>query len=152
MPLRPCKPALRSFRAQVSHTSPTAGPAVFAGQQLLCVPANRPFGLFGHAHGMLLRQQALRCLRGRNAFASRIFAAQTPVRCRLPVCSPIANVQPERQFAADFQPKPQFAANVQPKRQFAADCRLHFKSLNEHPLEGKSGASSRGNSSSNSVY
>ena len=29
---------------------------------------------------------------------------------------------------------------------------VQFKSLNEDPLEGKSGASSRGNSSSNSVY
>ncbi|KAI3482672.1 hypothetical protein L1887_54608 [Cichorium endivia] len=31
-------------------------------------------------------------------------------------------------------------------------CMLQSKSLNEDPLEGKSGASSRGNSSSNSVY
>jgi hypothetical protein len=29
---------------------------------------------------------------------------------------------------------------------------VQFKSLNEDQLEGKSGASSRGNSSSNSVY
>lgn len=29
---------------------------------------------------------------------------------------------------------------------------VQFKHLNENPLEGKSGASSRGNSSSNSVY
>ena len=59
--------------------------------------------------------------------ATRIFAAQTPVRCRLPVCSPNANLQPERQFAADLQPKRQFAANLQPKRQLAADCGLQPK-------------------------
>ena len=29
---------------------------------------------------------------------------------------------------------------------------VHLKSFNEYQLEGKSGASSRGNSSSNSVY
>ena len=43
---------------------------MFGGTQLVCVPANRHFGLFGHGHRMLLRQQALRCLRGRNSFAS----------------------------------------------------------------------------------
>ena len=58
-PLRPCKPALRSIRARASHATPTAGPAVFAGPQLICVPANRPFGLFGHGHYMVPWQQAL---------------------------------------------------------------------------------------------
>ena len=43
---------------------------MFAGPQLLFLPANRPFGLFGHGHRMLTRQQALRCLRGRNSFES----------------------------------------------------------------------------------
>ena len=55
--LRPCKLALRSFRARVSHSSLTAGPAVFADPQIDCVLANRPFGLFGHAHRMLPRQK-----------------------------------------------------------------------------------------------
>ena len=53
--------------------------------------------------------------------ATRIFAAQTPVRCRLPVCSRNANLQPERQFAADLQPiSCKFAAKT-PTR-----CRLWF--------------------------
>ena len=69
IPLRPCKPALRSFLARASHASPTAGPAVFAGTQVDCVPAIRPFGLFGHGHRMLPRQQTLWCLWGRNSFA-----------------------------------------------------------------------------------
>ena len=69
IPLRPCKPALRSFRARASHASPTAGPAVFAGPQVDCVPANRPFGLFGHGYRMHPLQHAMRCLRCFNSFA-----------------------------------------------------------------------------------
>ena len=41
-------------------------PKEFALLRILnCVPAYRPFGLFGHAHRMLPRQPVLRCLRGR---------------------------------------------------------------------------------------
>ena len=43
---------------------------MFPGPQFVCVPANRAFGLFGHGHSMLPRQQALWCFRGRNSFAS----------------------------------------------------------------------------------
>ena len=50
------------FRARVSHASPTAGPALFAGTKVVCVPANRPFGLFRHGHRMLPRRQAMQCL------------------------------------------------------------------------------------------
>ena len=38
------------FSGRASHASPTTGPAVLAGTQVVCVPAYRPFGLFGHGH------------------------------------------------------------------------------------------------------
>ena len=62
--------ATRTFRRRTTYAPLTTGSAEFAGPQSLCVPANRPYGLFGHGHRMLNRQQALRCLRGRKSFAS----------------------------------------------------------------------------------
>ena len=53
--LRPCQQAHRSFRARASLASPTTGPVVFAETQVICVPVNRPFGLFGHGHRILPR-------------------------------------------------------------------------------------------------
>ena len=46
------------------------GSVEYAGPQSLCVPANWPYGLFGHGHRMLSRQQALRCLRAQHSCAS----------------------------------------------------------------------------------
>ena len=62
--------ALRSFRARASHASPTTGYMVLAGPQVVCVPVTRPFGLCGHGHHMLSRQQALWCLLGRKSIVS----------------------------------------------------------------------------------
>ena len=45
--------AIRTFRRRTSYASLTTGPAGFAGLHLDCVPATRPFGLFGAAHRML---------------------------------------------------------------------------------------------------
>ena len=57
---RPCGKSFASlqtgnlvFSARASHASPITSPAVFALPQFVCVPANRPFGLFGHGHRML---------------------------------------------------------------------------------------------------
>ena len=41
------------FWDRTLYASLLTGPAMFAGPQLDCVPANRPFGLFRAAHGML---------------------------------------------------------------------------------------------------
>ena len=53
------KQAIRTFRRHTSYVYLTTGSAEFAGPQSLCVPANRPYGLFGHGHRMLPTQQAL---------------------------------------------------------------------------------------------
>ena len=64
------KQAIPTFRRRTSYAHLTTGSAEFAGLQSLCVPANRPYGLFGHGHRMFPRQQALRCSRGRKSISS----------------------------------------------------------------------------------
>ena len=82
----PREQALRCLRGRRSIASLQTGPSFFSGTgiacfpnsrpcgvcgtQVVCVPANWPFSLFGHGYRMVSRQQALRCLRGRKSFAS----------------------------------------------------------------------------------
>ena len=90
--LRPCLPALWSFRARASHAPPTAGSAVFARPQVDCVPANGPsvfsgtgiacfpdnrlYGACGAASRLCPCYPALRSLRAR---ASHAFPTAGPV-------------------------------------------------------------------------
>ena len=84
--LRLCEQALRTFRGLTSYASLLTCPAVLAGRQLECVPANRPFdfsrphivcfpdnrpcGFCGAASRLRHSQQALQTLQGRASHAS----------------------------------------------------------------------------------
>ena len=77
--LRPCKPALPSFRAQASHASPTAGPADFPASNILlslqfgpapvCSPDNRLCRVCGAAITLRPCNSALRTFRRRTSYA-----------------------------------------------------------------------------------
>ena len=78
----PRQQALRCFRRRSHFPSLQFGPADFPASNILCSPDNRlcrvfgaaitlrpPCRLFGHRHGMLPRQQALRTFRRRTSYA-----------------------------------------------------------------------------------
>ena len=60
--LRPCKPALPSFRAQF-------GPADFPASNISCFPDSRPCGVFGAAITLRPCNSALRTFRRRTSYA-----------------------------------------------------------------------------------
>ena len=107
--LRPRKHRRACWQGSIRCVAPKSPKGLFAGTQSRCGPANSAGPVVREAYDVRRRKVRMACSRtNSNAILQpelqlqpkRQFAAQTPIRCRTPVCNPNTNLQPKRQFAA----------------------------------------------------
>ena len=91
---------------------------MFAMPQFVCVPAKRPFGLFGHGHRMLPRQQALHSFAplqtGPSVFSGTGIACH-PDRRPYGICGVVTRLRPCQQVLRTFQGRISHAVFAVPK-------------------------------------